>query len=48
MPSESLLVGSRQVHLRGAKVCIATSDENNNISIDWTTVFAEKAREEAA
>lgn len=44
MPSESLLVGSRQVHLRGAKVCIATSDEKNNITIDWTTVFVEGAR----
>lgn len=47
MPSESLLVGSRQAHLRGAKVCIATSDEKNNITIDWTTVFVEGPRSDA-
>lgn len=44
-PSESLLVGSRQVHLRGAKICIATSDENNEIKVDWSTVFVEKPRD---
>ncbi len=46
MPSESLLVGSRQVHLRGAKVVIATSNENNEITVDWSTVFVEAPRQE--
>ena len=45
MPSESLLVGSRQEHLRGAKVQIAISDENNNITVDWSTVFKEDPRQ---
>ena len=44
MPSESLLVGSRQPHLRGAKVTIATSNENNEISVDRSTVFVEEKR----
>ncbi len=45
-PSESLLVGSRQVHLRGTKICIAESNENNEIKVDWSAVFVEPAREE--
>jgi len=45
-PSESLLVGSRQVHLRGAKVCIAESNENNEITVDWSAVFVEPDRED--
>jgi DNA polymerase III delta prime subunit len=48
MPSESLIVGSRQVHLRGAKVVIATSDDKNELTVDWSTVFVEDPREEVA
>jgi len=45
-PSESLVVGSRQAHLRGAKIVVAESDEDNNITVDWGLVFLEPAREE--
>ncbi len=45
-PSESLVVGSRQAHLRGAKIVVAESDEENNITVDWGLVFLEPAREE--
>lgn len=40
-PSESLIVGSRQKHLIGKKIVIATSDEENNLTIDWSKIFVE-------
>ena len=41
-PSDKLIVGSRQPHLRGLKIKVATSDEDNNISVDWSKIFIEK------
>lgn len=38
-PSESVMAGARSEHLRGQKIVIAESDENNQISVDWTKVF---------
>ncbi|MBE9490187.1 MAG: AAA family ATPase [Bacteroidetes bacterium] len=38
-PSESLIVGSRQKHLIGNKICVATSNENNELFIDWGEIF---------
>lgn len=37
--SESLLVGARSEHLKGQDICIAVSDDDGNIKIDWTKVF---------
>jgi len=41
-PSDDLIVGSRQEHLIGQKICVASSDENHKLSIDWTKVFKEE------
>jgi hypothetical protein len=41
-PSESLIVGSRQKHLIGNKICVAVSDENRKLSIDWGEIFIQK------
>jgi len=38
-PSEKLLCGSRSEHLKGKKIIVAKSDENNKISIDWSQIF---------
>lgn len=38
-PSEEMIVGSRQEHLIGQKICVAESDENHKLSIDWGGVF---------
>lgn len=43
-PSDKLIVGSRQRHLIGQKVTVATSDEDNNLSIDWSGVFIENKK----
>jgi hypothetical protein len=40
-PSDELIVGSRQEHLIGQKVCIAESDANHKLNIDWGAVFKE-------
>lgn len=45
-PSEQNIVGSRQAHLKGAKIVVAESDEENNITVDWSLIFLEPAREE--
>jgi hypothetical protein len=37
--SESLLVGARSEHLKGQDICIAVSDDDGNITIDWSNVF---------
>jgi len=41
-PSDSLVVGSRQKHLIGKKVLVATSDENHDITVDWSSIFIEE------
>jgi len=41
-PSESLIVGSRQQHLIGNKICVAVSDENRKLAIDWGEIFIQK------
>lgn len=40
-PSDELIVGSRQEHLIGQKLCVAESDENHKLNIDWGSVFKE-------
>lgn len=37
--SESLLVGARCKHLIGKKIKVAESDEENNLTIDWSNIF---------
>ncbi len=41
-PSDSLVVGSRQKHLIGQKITVATSDENHDITVDWSKIFIEE------
>lgn len=38
-PSTSALVGSRCSHLRDKQITIAESDENGEITVDWSQVF---------
>jgi hypothetical protein len=38
-PSDNLIVGSRQAHLIGRKIEVASSNEKNELSIDWGGVF---------
>mgnify|MGYP003628770896 FL=1 len=40
-PSDSLVVGSRQKHLIGQKITVATSNEVNDITVDWSKIFIE-------
>lgn len=40
-PSDDLIVGSRQQHLIGQKICVASSDEEHNLMVDWGSVFKE-------
>ncbi len=37
--SESLLVGARSEHLKGRDICIAESDDDHNIKVNWSNVF---------
>lgn len=41
-PSESLIVGGRSKHLIGKEIVVASSDENNNITTDWSKIFINK------
>lgn len=41
-PSDNLIVGSRQKHLIGQKVVVATSDDEHNLKVDWKSIFVEK------
>lgn len=41
-PSESAIVGARSEHLRGKQIVVATSDENNKITVDWSQVFVKE------
>jgi len=38
-PSEALLCGSRSEHLKNKKIVVATSNEEGQLSIDWTNIF---------
>ena len=38
-PSESLIAGARSQHLKGQKITVATSDEENNVTVDWSKIF---------
>lgn len=40
-PSEKLLCGSRSDHLKGQKVVVAESDDNGELSVDWSQIFIE-------
>lgn len=46
-PSDKQIVGSRQKHLTGKQVVVATSDEENNLTVNWDSVFIEKKQKEA-
>lgn len=37
--SPNLLAGARCEHLQGQEVVVATSDESNNITVDWSKIF---------
>jgi hypothetical protein len=37
--SESLLVGTRCKHITNKQVTVITSDEENNLTVDWSEVF---------
>ena len=37
--SSSVIAGARSEHLRGQKIVIAESDENNQTKVDWSKVF---------
>lgn len=41
-PSESLIVGSRQKHLIGNKICVAESNDKQELFIDWGEIFLNK------
>ena len=41
-PSESLVAGSRQKHLIGQQIEVAVSDENYDITVDWSRIFIEE------
>lgn len=38
-PSESLIVGGRSKHLIGKEIVVAISNENNEITTDWSKIF---------
>jgi hypothetical protein len=38
-PSESLIAGARSKHLKCQKIVVATSDENNDVTVDWSKIF---------
>lgn len=40
--SPNLLAGARCDHLKGKEIVVATSDENNNITVDWSQIFLNK------
>lgn len=41
-PSDSLIVGSRQKHLIGKKIDVAVSDNDHNMTVDWSKIFIEE------
>jgi hypothetical protein len=40
-PSESLVVGSRPDHLKNKTITLIESDDNGNLTIDWSKIFIE-------
>lgn len=38
-PSESLIVGGRSEHLVNKKIVVASSDDNDKVTVDWSKVF---------
>lgn len=38
-PSESVMAGSRIPHLRDKQIVLSESDENGNVTVDWSKVF---------
>ena len=40
-PSEGLIVGGRSAHLIGKEIVVVQSDEDNNITTDWSQIFKE-------
>lgn len=42
-PSDSLIVGARQKHLIGKKLVVAESDDNHNLTVNWSSIFVEES-----
>lgn len=40
-PSESLIVGSRPIHLKNQIITVIESDDKGNLKIDWSKIFVE-------
>lgn len=41
-PSESLIVGGRSKHLIGQEIVVAESNEQNEITVDWSKIFIQQ------
>jgi hypothetical protein len=41
-PSDAVIAGARSAHLRGKKIVVAQSDEEGNVTVDWSQVFLDK------
>lgn len=41
--SKSLSVGARSPHLKNKKICVARSNEDNEVTVDWTDIFVKEA-----
>ncbi len=42
VPSDSLVCGGRSEHLKNKKITVIKSDENGNLTVDWSQIFINK------
>ena len=42
-PSDALVVGARQKHLIGKKLVVAESDDDHNLTVNWSSIFVEES-----
>ena len=42
VPSQSLVCGGRSEHLKNKKITVITSDQEGNLTIDWSKIFINK------
>lgn len=40
--SENLIAGARSKHLKGQKIVVATSNEEGDVTVDWSKIFINK------